>query len=371
MPFAYRSSVASHPSIDSPSRAVINHRIDMAQSTSPIEREDLYDEESTVDYESEDGRDASEYQLRWINVMKRGNYNCSETYNRVEVLLLRWDDACDDMTTQHEVGQLKDVFEKEFNWHTELRCLNNKIERRLQLQINAIVAEWVNKYSKPNALLVVYYAGHGRPGTAFGQLELMGRFEYLAATTAVGTSPVPGPDSFTTALIWALRKLKQYKAGGRFTTNELAHEIKHYAPNFPKDQKPVLSDRDHGSRAGRIVLSPLPSENLNGKASPVEESVVDLKKRHTMTLHLDFAEKPSFDTVEKFGEELNNIFDRGAFGVHRVRLGVKQSIGVQAVDLIRYMQTVSESQDRLRALTLNLGDLYPCFRSDLYRSFNY
>ncbi|KAI4096982.1 MAG: hypothetical protein L6R37_006870 [Teloschistes peruensis] len=146
----------------------------MAQATSLIEREGLYDEDSTVDYESKDGRDASEYQLRWINVMNKGNYNCSENYNRVEVLLLRWDDTCDDMTTQHEVGQLKNVFEKEFNWHTELHCLNNKIEGRLQLQINAIVAAWVNKYSKPNTLLVVYYAGHGRPGTAFGQLELMG-----------------------------------------------------------------------------------------------------------------------------------------------------------------------------------------------------
>ncbi|KAI4194212.1 MAG: hypothetical protein LQ350_007911 [Teloschistes chrysophthalmus] len=174
----------------------------------------------------------------------------------------------------------------------------------------------------------------------------------------MGTSPVPGPDSFTTALIWALRKLKQCKAGGRFTTNELAHEIKHHAPNFPKDQKPVLSDRDHGSRAGRIILSPLSSEDLNGKASPVEEIVVDLKKKHTMTLHLEFAEKPSFDTVEKFGEELNNIFDRRAFGVHQVRLGgVKQSIVVQAVDLmrkLRHMRKLSESQDRLRAPTLDL-----------------
>ncbi|KAL9579932.1 MAG: hypothetical protein Q9203_006505 [Teloschistes exilis] len=374
-----------------------------------MEREALYDEDSTVDYESKDGRDASEYQLRWINVMNKGNYNCSENYNRVEVLLLRWDDTCDDMTTRHEVGQLKNVFEKEFNWHTELHCLNNKIEGRLQLQINAIVAAWVNKYSKPNTLLVVYYAGHGRPGTAFGQLELMGqsspndnkrkrlnsivwnkteellkpaeadvleifdccyagtvglargidrRFEYLAATTAMGTSPVPGPDSFTTALIWALRKLKQCKAGGRFTTDELVREIKHQAPNFPEDQKPVLSDRDYGNRAGRIILSPLSSEDLNGKASPVEEVVVDLKKRHCMTLHLDFAEKPSFDTVEKFGEELNNIFERRAFGVHRVRLGgVKQSLVVQAVDRmrkLRHKRKQSESQDRLRAPGLDL-----------------
>ncbi|KAL8688863.1 MAG: hypothetical protein Q9218_005330 [Villophora microphyllina] len=378
----------------------------MAEAIAPIEPDAMLSEMTTVDYESQDGRDDSEYQLRWTNVMNRGKYKSSENYKKVEVLLLRWDDNCDDMTTKHEVDQFRDVLELEFNWHTELHCLDSNI----QLQINAIVAVWVHKYDKPNVLLLVYYAGHGKPsGSDFGHLVLHGksspndekskrvnsivwnkteellkpakadvleifdccyagtvglvrgvdrRFEYLAATTSMGKTPIPGEDSFTTALIWALRRLKEIKAGGRFTTDELVREIKHNAPNFPKDQEPILSDRHKGNRAGRIILSPLPREGQDNDASPVEENVPDPRKKHCLTLYLDFAEKPSFDTLESFGEELNNIFEHQTFGVNRVRLGgVRQSMVGQAVDHFwkgHLLRKQSQSQSQVFPPTLDL-----------------
>ncbi|KAL8703684.1 MAG: hypothetical protein Q9201_003138 [Fulgogasparrea decipioides] len=303
---------------------------------------------STVDYESKDGQDDSEYQLRWTNVMNKGNYKNSENYKSVKALLLRWADDCDDMTTKHEVDLLKDVLEQEFNYHTKVKCLRNNNQGRLQVQVNAIVAKFVLKYDEPNILLMVYYAGHGRPGNVFGHLELHGfvdctvglvrgmdrRFEYLAATDSMGRTPVPGEDSFTTALIWALKELKEKKLGGRFTTDELVREIKHNAPNFPKDQKPVLSDRDNGACAGRIILHPLPRAGSDNKISPPGGTSPDLRERHSVTLHLNFPRKPSFDAIERFGEELNYIFERNALGVDRVRWGgIRQSMVGQATEI--------------------------------------
>ncbi|KAL8724920.1 MAG: hypothetical protein Q9181_006620 [Wetmoreana brouardii] len=136
------------------------------------------------------------------------------------------------------------------------------------------------------------------------------------------------------ALIWALKELKEKKPGGRFTTDELVREIKHNAPNFPKDQKPVLSDRDNGACAGRIILHPLPRAGSDNEISPSGRTSPDLRERHSVTLHLNFPRKPAITTIERFGEELNYIFEHNAFGVDRVRWGgIRQSMAGQATEI--------------------------------------
>ena len=69
-------------------------------------------------------------------------------------------------------------------------------------------------------------------------------------------TPRPGKDSFTRALIYALKALVEKRQDGRFTTVELLNKIKE-APDFPKDQNPMLSDREKKGSAGRIMLHPL------------------------------------------------------------------------------------------------------------------
>ena len=133
-------------------------------------------------------------------------------------------------------------------------------------------------------------------------------FEYLAAAKDQGTTPVPGEQSFTSALIFALEDLVQQKKEGRFTTLELLREIKH-APNFPKDQHPGLSEREDPHRpAGRIMLHPLRRHEAMAEI-PNEGFEMD-SKRHTVTLHFDFGGKPSKDHLETLGAGLNGIFDR-------------------------------------------------------------
>lgn len=129
---------------------------------------------STVNYESQDEKEDSELQLLWSRIMDEGNYDNSSTYTKVEVLLLCWAEICNDMTTREEVNQLKTTFEEKLFWNTQVEYLDTTIEGRLQVRVNAIVAGFVDAHDGPNTLLMVYYAGHGRPGGDYGDLELMG-----------------------------------------------------------------------------------------------------------------------------------------------------------------------------------------------------
>lgn len=145
-------------------------------------------------------------------------------------------------------------------------------------------------------------------------------FEYLAATSR-GSTPVPGKESFTSALIYALEALLKENENGRFTTVELLRKIQHHAPFFPKDQIPVLSDREAGATsAGRIMLHPL-DPNGTPQSPSKEGPSLDPTKRQTLTLHFDFGDKPSQESIKTIGLQLNNIFNRNTLGVNRVRLG--------------------------------------------------
>ena len=138
----------------------------------------------------------------------------------------------------------------------------------------------------------------------------------------MATTRVPGEDSFTSALIYALEALVEEK--GMFTTVELLRKIKSHAPNFPSDQIPVLSDRRDDAQAGRIMLHPLHRNQEDGSRTAIsseETSNLDALKRHTVTLHSDFAKKPPSTDIEILGRHLNQIFERSTFGVNRVRWG--------------------------------------------------
>ena len=146
-------------------------------TTSPLTMKpviNLPEEPSTVDYESEDEKNDSDLQIIWSRVMDEGKYKSSSTYTKVEVLLLCWKDSCSDLTTKDEIDALKATFEDRFNYHVDIKYLDTMIEQRLQVRVNTIVAAFVGEHDGPSTLLIVYYAGHGRPGGEYGSLELFG-----------------------------------------------------------------------------------------------------------------------------------------------------------------------------------------------------
>ena len=128
------------------------------------------------------------------------------------------------------------------------------------------------------------------------------KFETLAASQG-GTTPAPGRNSFTSALIWALKALAESQEC--FTTLELLKATKDEAPDLPKSQTPVLFDRIYYDLAECIMLSPLSTHKS------IQETRVyldlDPRQQHTVTLHFDFTEKPSLPVIEKSGDKTNNI----------------------------------------------------------------
>ena len=148
---------------------------------------------SKVNYESEDEMQDSDLQLAWSKIIDKGGYKTSSTYTKVEVLLLCWNHSCSDMTTKDEIDGLKAVFEEKFNYHAEVQYLDITVGQRLQVRVNTIVAAFVGKHDGPNTLLIVYYAGHGRPGSEAGSLELFGysahRYSNVSLLTVIGKHP--------------------------------------------------------------------------------------------------------------------------------------------------------------------------------------
>jgi hypothetical protein len=73
----------------------------------------------------------------------------------VHVLLLRWKD--DDLGVATEVDALGFIFSKSYHYNVETwEIPNAKPVRELQFRLG----EFLTKYDKQDALLIVYYAGH-------------------------------------------------------------------------------------------------------------------------------------------------------------------------------------------------------------------
>ena len=289
-----------------------------------------------VPYEDDNEKLNSTMQLAWSEVMQEGHYTSSTEYRHVHVLMLSWETRHDDLKVQEEIDALKTVFEQTFNYHVTHERLIKRDNKKTQTQVNSIVAGWVDKYDGPKTLLLVYFAGHGRPGKRQGDLQITGTkslfevdselnevtwnraennlletvadvlqifdccyagslggrgdsraFEYLAACAADQTTPRPGEHSFTRALIWALERLSVEMKSARFTTSHLLRKIIE-APDFPKDQRPEFRKRPGANPRERIMLQPVrpgqeespPTAHANGTDGPTN---------HTTSPELDAA----------------------------------------------------------------------------------
>ena len=141
---------------------------------------------STADYKCQTVNEKSELEVLWKNIMDRGAWRGSTTYTDAEVLVLCWTDNSDGLTTKEEVSRLSATFEQEFNFHTHIKYLDTAHKRSLQVQVNTIVANFVGAHDGPRTLLIVYYAGHAKPGiSSYGSLELFGFVELALCSTSL------------------------------------------------------------------------------------------------------------------------------------------------------------------------------------------
>ena len=178
-------------------------------------------------------------------------------------------------------------------------------------------------------------------------------FEFLAACGPTASTRPPGKDSFTSALIHALNKLVEERPGGRFSTIDLLQVIQDDAPHFPKDQNATISDRQKNTAGGRIVLHPLEEEGPSSQVPPEEG---DPSKLHTVTLHLDFSDKPTKVDIENLGFEFNKVFERRRLGLNRIRWGgmqCRQAIIARAAR--RFLAMIGQPQKK-RERSVSIGN---------------
>ena len=135
----------------------------------------LSQDSTIVNYANPDERDNSKLQVIFSNGIAKGNYKNPSTYKKVKALLLCWEENSDDLSVHPEVTRLKSVLETRFHYEAQIETIdNNNIEQRVQVCVNAIVANFVHKNDGSDNLLIVYYSGHGKPGSAVGDLDLFG-----------------------------------------------------------------------------------------------------------------------------------------------------------------------------------------------------
>ncbi|ERF68921.1 hypothetical protein EPUS_08081 [Endocarpon pusillum Z07020] len=318
-----------------------------------------------VQYTKKEERDASELQITWNSVMDKGNYRRKSLYTHVAVLVLYWEDG--DLDVHDEVKELVDIFQKLFNYSVDHGPLKGPYANT---HINFLVAEFVHKHNGRGKLMIVYYAGHGRPGESHGSLELFGSAKHYFShgderllIHSRKTTTRPSNDEVN-KLIWnntenflkdacadvlqifdcchagdlmfkrgssrAFEYLAATRAGEltnekkRFTTVDLGREIKDHQ-HFPEEQEPVLTDRDDNSDVGRIELYALSEQDATGSTG-AEDSQFSAYDGRVLTLHFDFGSQPLKQNIQKLGERLN----RGRLdqlGIERIRWGGMKETG--------------------------------------------
>jgi hypothetical protein len=63
-----------------------------------------------------------------------------------------------------QIADLKEVFEKKYNFNVTRHVLNPPDNKDVTLRIHMLLANFVYEHDADDALLIIYYAGHGNPG---------------------------------------------------------------------------------------------------------------------------------------------------------------------------------------------------------------
>lgn len=92
-------------------------------------------------------------------------------HEKTTVLMISWCKEKNDLETSDEVNQLASVFRDLFNYKVVQKEITPR--RKPQIQVQKMLADFVDEYDDRATLLIVYYAGHGIPNEP-GNLLLAG-----------------------------------------------------------------------------------------------------------------------------------------------------------------------------------------------------
>ncbi|OCK77316.1 hypothetical protein K432DRAFT_428101 [Lepidopterella palustris CBS 459.81] len=285
-------------------------------------------------------------------------------HNHTAVLCLSWEAKCDDLKTENEVNELASVLKDTYKFDVTRKLLP---EERPQKRVNSILAKFLDRHDKEHGLLIIYYAGHGwcdenqvfklgprnytqqhafhrRDDIAWKNAEnqisspeadvliifdcceagawQQSRsprriFEFLGACKQGERTRSPGPSSFTSALIWALKELSTKAA---FQTSELRNKIKEY-PKFPQ-QDPVLYNRAAPSHDHIWITPPV----IDGKEPELPDAEYRDARNEYMDLRLYFNRPITETVVINTAQSLSSLIDNRDFSARRIALKRKSSL---------------------------------------------
>lgn len=127
-------------------------------------------------------------------------------------------------------------------------------------------------------------------------------FEYIAACGSTDETSFPGPESFTSAMIWALTEL--WKSQKKFSTLELQTKIMNDAPCFPRKQSVLLMERDDPCDQ-RLVLLPLPSPT-NGLSTNSAHGLDDFPQ-NSVNLRFWYHTRPDRSEIENLANRMKRL----------------------------------------------------------------
>jgi hypothetical protein len=153
-------------------------------------------------------------------------------------------------------------------------------------------------------------------------------FEFLAACGSQVETNMPGPKSFTRALIWALKTLVESRK--RFTTLELQTKIMHDAPNFPRDQFVPVLERDHPCDQ-RLVLAPQPKGSDHVQSESVtSESGNEETTEDFLDLRFWYSKRPDEEEINNLAESLKKLIRDQKINARRIGwLGLRNLDGLR------------------------------------------
>jgi hypothetical protein len=172
-------------------------------------------------------------------------------------------------------------------------------------------------------------------------------FEFLGATSAGETTPEPGPNSFTSGLIWALEQLTE----DGFTTSELLDKLTH-APDFPPDQYPVLRERDRPSLK-KIVISALLKDGSCQKEKAFKELSAPMERVEFLDLRVLLSYHPTEEDITNIAKALKNtLMTKSISAVQHIAWGKLSAIEGSTGRLSKLAGSVSYIK-KWRKLTKN------------------
>jgi hypothetical protein len=191
-----------------------------------------------------------------------------------------------------------------------LRLFRNRQPKKKTNARNSVVwgeAEMIIKRTTGD-VLVIFDCCHAGALTKRSRSVSGRNFEFLAACGSDDVTEMPGPNSFTSALIWSLEALAKSKP--TFTTQQLLRKINREAPNFPPHQHALIEERgeDETSCYRKLVLAPLPNPGEKIETEPSQEDQKPKPQiKHYLDLRFFYDKPPSKEEILRLSQTLKEM----------------------------------------------------------------